>query len=363
MAKRILITGHRGYIGSVMVPYFLRAGYRVEGVDTGYFEHCSLGGEGEPARGQRLDLRDGLTARDLEGIDAVIHLAALSNDPVGNLSERWTREINGDATVRLAKLAREAGVGRFLLSSSCIMYGSAGGGASEVDETSPVDPRTQYARSKVEAENALRPLATASFTPVYMRNGTIYGLSPRMRFDTVLNSLAGAAVARGTVRVFSDGKPWRPVVHVDDVCAAFQAVLEAPREAVHNEAFNVGASEVNVQIGSLARSVAAASGAGLELLAQADADQRTYRTSFAKIARHLPDFRLQWSPQAGAERLIREFRGIGLTAGQFDDSRFTRLKWLRKLLEEGLLGEDLRWQSRGAAPAPSMSPGSQEVRV
>lgn len=361
MAKRILITGHRGYIGSVMVPYFLKAGYEVHGADTGFFERCVLGPGGEEIAGHCVDLRDGLTARELEGIDAVIHLAALSNDPIGNLNERWTREINGDAAVRLALMGRAAGVQRFLFSSSCIMYGAAGGGETEVDESSPLDPRTQYARSKVDAENALRPLAAASFSPVYMRNGTIYGLSPRMRFDTVLNSLAGSAVARGSVCVFSDGKPWRPVVHVDDVCAAFHAALEAPREAVHNEAFNVGAAEVNVQIGTLARHVAEASGASLELLAQADADQRSYRTSFAKIARHLPDFRLQWSPRAGAERLVREFRALGLSGGQFDDARFTRLRWLRKLLEEGALGEDLRWQVSGQAAACGVKAEAEEV--
>ncbi|MBN8730669.1 MAG: NAD(P)-dependent oxidoreductase [Acidobacteria bacterium] len=361
MAKRILITGHRGYIGSVMVPYFLRAGYEVQGADTGFFERCLLGPGGGEVAGHGVDLRDGLTARDLEGTDAVIHLAALSNDPIGNLNKHWTREINGEASVRLALLAREAGVSRFLFSSSCIMYGAAGGGETEVDENSPLDPRTQYARSKVEAEHALRPLASATFSPVYMRNGTIYGLSPRMRFDTVLNSLAGSAVARGSVRVFSDGKPWRPVVHVEDVCAAFHAALEAPREAVHNEAFNVGAAEVNVQIGTLARHVAEASGAALELLAQADADQRSYRTSFAKIARHLPGFRLQWSPCAGAQRLVREFRALGLSMGQFDDARFTRLRWLRKLLEEGALGEDLRWQANRQCSARGERAEAEEV--
>jgi len=361
MAKRILITGHRGYIGSVMVPHFLKAGYEVHGADTGFFERCVLGPGGEEIAGHSVDLRDGLTARDLEGVDAVIHLAALSNDPIGNLNERWTREINGGATVRLALLAREAGVARFLFSSSCIMYGASGGGTSEVDENAPLDPRTQYARSKVDAENALRPLASASFSPVYLRNGTIYGLSPRMRFDTVLNSLAGSAVAMGEVRVFSDGKPWRPVVHVDDVCAAFQSALEAPREAIHNEAFNVGAAMVNVQIGALAHHVAEVTGADLELLAQPDADQRTYRTSFAKIARHLPDFRLQWSPRAGAERLVREFRALGLSRGQFDDTRFTRLRWLRKLLEEGALGEDLRWRRQPQAAGHATESELREV--
>lgn len=361
MAKRILITGHRGYIGSVMVPYFLRAGYEVHGADTGFFARCLLGPGGEEIEGHGVDLRDGLTARDLEGVDAVIHLAALSNDPIGNLNERWTREINGEASARLAIMAREAGVSRFLFSSSCIMYGASGGGTTEVDENAPLDPRTQYARSKVDAENALRPLASASFSPVYMRNGTIYGLSARMRFDTVLNSLAGSAVALGEVRVFSDGKPWRPVVHVDDVCAAFHAALEAPREAIHNEAFNVGAAMVNVQIGALARHVAEASGAGLELLAQPDADQRTYRTSFAKIGRHLPGFQPRWSPQAGAARLIGEFRSAGLTRAAYEDARFTRLRWLKQLLSQGLLGEDLRWSQWPQAPGSATERELREV--
>ncbi|HZO52995.1 MAG TPA: NAD(P)-dependent oxidoreductase [Bryobacteraceae bacterium] len=352
MAKRILITGHLGYIGSVMTPHFLRAGYEVHGADTGFFEPCRLVSNSAFIEGHCVDLRDELTARDLEGFDAVIHLAALSNDPIGNLNERWTREINGDATLRLATLAREAGVSRFLFSSSCIMYGASSDGSVLVDETSPLDPRTQYARSKVDAEQALRPLATSAFSPIFMRNGTIYGLSPRMRFDTVLNSFAGSAVTGGSVRVFSDGKPWRPVVHIEDVCAAFQAALEAPRESIHNEAFNVGAEFVNVQIGALAQSVAAASGARLELLAHADADQRTYRTSFAKIARHLPGFQAKWTPQAGATRLIEEFRALGLTRGQFEDERFTRLRWLRLLLNDGSLGEDLRWAVKPFVPQP-----------
>ncbi|MEP7361709.1 MAG: NAD(P)-dependent oxidoreductase [Acidobacteriota bacterium] len=350
MAKRILITGHRGYIGSVMTQHFLQAGYEVHGVDTGFFEPCQLMRDTTTVPGRRADLRDELTVGDLEGFDAVIHLAALSNDPIGNLNEQWTREINDHASVRLATLARQAGVGRFLFSSSCIMYGASGDGSIPVDETSALDPRTQYARSKVDAEQALRPLATSAFSPVFMRNGTIYGLSPRMRFDTVLNSLAGSAVTSGSVRVFSDGKPWRPVVHVDDVCAAFQAALEAPREAVHNEAFNVGADFVNVQIGALAQSVAEASGAQLEFLSQADADRRTYRTSFAKIARRLPGFQAKWTPAAGAARLIEEFRALGLTRGQFEDERFIRLRWLRRLLLDGSLGEDLRWTVKPFVP-------------
>lgn len=346
MAKRILVTGHLGYIGSVMAPHLEDRGYIVRGVDTGYFESCRLPGQSRTVPGQTADIRN-LSPRDLQGFDAVVHLAALSNDPIGNLNGQWTRDINENATISLAKLAREAGVSRFLFSSSCIMYGSAGGTQSLVDENSPLDPRTDYARSKVQAELALARLASSSFSPVFLRNGTVYGLSPRMRFDTVLNSLAGAAAAMGRVRVLSDGTPWRPVVHVEDVCEAFRAVLEAPAEAIHNQAFNVGADSVNVQIGELARCVRDASEATVEICSEPDADQRTYRTSFAKIRDRVPEFRAQWTPAAGARRLVEEFRALPLDRAVFQDSRFTRLRWLRGLLDQKVLDGDLRW-----APAP-----------
>src|ERR1043166_5423437 len=241
-AKRILITGHNGYIGSVMTPHLAAAGYDVVGLDTGYFSECSLIPDATKVPTIDKDLRD-LEAGDLEGFDAVVHLAALSNDPIGNLNDAWTEQINYHGSVKLAELARDAGVGRFLFSSSCIMYGSADtlvGG-----ETSPRDPKTEYARSKVKAEQALSNLASDTFSPIFIRNGTIYGVSPRMRFDTVLNDLMGSAVTTGKVVVHSDGKPWRPVMHVQDVARYFQAFLEAPREKIHNQAFNTGANELN----------------------------------------------------------------------------------------------------------------------
>jgi len=287
---RVLMTGHNGYIGSVMGPIIRSAGNEVIGLDTGYFRSCTLVPE-PVAKGRAIwkDIRD-LESRDLAGFDAVIHLAALSNDPIGNLNQGWTEEINFFGSVRLAELARNAGVKRFLFSSSCIMYGVSS--LSVVNEDSPLDPKTEYARSKVKAEQAIRQLASKSFSPTFLRNGTVYGLSPRMRFDTVLNDLVGSATATGKVTVYGGGKPWRPVVQVTDVARAFQAVLEAPRDAVHNEAFNLGAGELNQQVIRLAEIAAAVvPGAQLEVLNQPGADQRTYWTDFRKFASALPEFR------------------------------------------------------------------------
>lgn len=345
--RRVLITGNEGYIGSVMAPTLAGAGYDVVGLDTGYYRGCTLVPDERPITTIRKDIRD-LEPSDLRGVDAVIHLAALSNDPIGNLNESWTTEINDRASVRLAELAREAGVRRFLFSSSCIMYGLAD--AEFVDETSPLDPQTEYARSKVRAERAIAALAGDGFSPVFLRNGTVYGLSPRMRFDTVFNNLMGSAVTSGRVVVYSDGKPWRPVVHVTDVARAFQAVLEAPEETVHGQAFNTGAESLNHQVITLAEIAArTVPGCKLDVLAQPDADQRTYRTDFSKFARTFPDFEFRWRPEQGAQELYRAFTAIGLSAADFADPRFTRLKWIRHLVDHGRVDGSLRW-----APA---SPG------
>jgi nucleoside-diphosphate-sugar epimerase len=357
MEKRILITGHNGYIGSVMAPLLAQAGHQVVGLDTGYFDPCTLVPDTVRVPALHKDIRD-LTAADFEGFDAVIHLAALSNDPIGNLDSEWTRQINFEGTVRVAQSAKAAGVERFLFSSSCIMYGMSE--ANVVDENSPLDPRTEYARSKVRAENAVRELASDGFAPTFLRNGTIYGLSPRMRFDTVLNDLVGTAVATGKVVVHSDGKPWRPVIHVEDVSRAFMTVLEAPLEIVHNEAFNIGANPLNYQIRDLAEIVArTVPDCALEMRPQPGADQRTYKADFSKFAKTFPRFEFQWSAEKGARRLAQQFRAMSLSAEDLADRRYTRLKWLRYLLDGEKLDGALRW--RGPAAERIYSSAEQTV--
>jgi nucleoside-diphosphate-sugar epimerase len=335
------MTGHNGYIGSVMAPHLAAAGYDVVGLDTGYFSECSLISDLGQVPAIRKDLRD-LAADDLQGFDAVIHLAALSNDPIGNLNDAWTEEINHRASVKLAELAKAAGVRRYLFSSSCIMYGASD--ALVVTEDSPLDPKTEYARSKVKAERAITALADKNFSPVFIRNGTIYGVSPRMRFDTVLNDLVGSAATTGKVVVHSDGKPWRPVMHVQDVARYFQAFLEAPVEKIHNQAFNAGANKLNHQIIELAQiAVQTVPGGKLEMVPRPGADQRTYKADFSKFARTFPDFQFKWNAKTGALELYDAYKRVGLTYADYTDKKFTRLKWLSHLLASGKLDQSLRW--------------------
>jgi nucleoside-diphosphate-sugar epimerase len=346
---RVLLTGHNGYIGSVMGPFLEQAGHDVVGLDIGYFGQTDFFKTPTKPDFPLLDIRDVDRPGALGGFDAIVHLAALSNDPIGNLRAEWTRAINSDGTLRLAELAKKAGVRRFLFSSSCIMYGTTS--LADVDETAPLDPKTEYARSKVVAEDGLRSLAGDGFSPIYIRNGTVYGVSPRMRFDTVLNNFVGQAVATGKIVIFSNGEPWRPVVHVEDVCRTFLRFLEAPIEQVHNEAFNNGADELNWRVIDLAKAAQqAVPGSELELRAEAGADQRTYRASFAKFRRCFPDFRFKWNPQTGAVQLAESFRRVGLDREKFESSDFTRLKWLQALIAAGKLDGDLRW-ARGASPS------------
>jgi nucleoside-diphosphate-sugar epimerase len=324
-----------------MAPIVAEEGYEVVGVDTGYFRQCTLVPDRRQVPWRVKDIRD-LNSDDLRGFDAVIHLAALSNDPIGNLDEGWTRAINLEGSVRLAVLAKAAGVKRYLFSSSCIMYGMSE--ANEVDENSPLDPRTEYARSKVAAERTVSALAGDGFSPTFLRNGTLYGLSQRMRFDTVFNDLIGAGVTSGKIIVYSDGKPWRPVIHVSDAARAFLEILKAPVEKVHNQAFNVGANHLNHQVMELAEIAARTiPDCRLEIQAHAGADQRTYKADFTKFARTFPNFRFQWSAAEGARDLYESFRSIGLAERHFLDKRFTRLKWLNYLLENHKLGGALRW--------------------
>jgi nucleoside-diphosphate-sugar epimerase len=335
------MTGANGYIGSVMAPHFLGAGYEVVGLDTGYFHECTFVPDIAQVPIIRKDLRD-LQPDDLTECDAVVHLGALSNDPIGNLQPRWTEEINFQASVRLAQLSKAAGIRRFIFSSSCIMYGMSS--AAVVTEDSPLDPKTEYARSKVKGEHAIAQLADDRFSPTFLRNGTIYGLSPRMRFDTVLNDLVGTAITTGKVTLYSDGTPWRPVVHVQDVSRAFLAVLEAPYADVHNQAFNTGADTLNHQIIELAEIVVkTVPGCTLEVLAQPGADHRTYKADFGKFARVFPTFTFEWTARKGAEELYEALKRIAVTKEIFVDKRFTRLKWLRHLLDTGQLDASLRW--------------------
>ena len=345
--QRILVTGHQGYIGSVMVPHLLRAGYAVTGMDTGYFEQCTYVSDTQKIPWICKDIRE-VDETDFHGVYGVIHLAALSNDPIGNLDSRWTEEINLQASVRIAHLAKAAGVERFLFSSSCIMYGMSS--LADVSEESPLDPKTEYARSKVRAEEAICKLAGSSFSPTFLRNGTIYGVSPRMRFDTVLNDLVGAGASTGKITLYSDGKPWRPVVHIEDVARAFIAVLQAPRVLIHGEAFNIGANHLNHQIRELAEIAATTvPGCQLEISAHPGADQRTYKADFRKFARTFPQFEFQWTASKGARQLYDTFRASSLTEALYRDKRFTRLKWLQHLLDQQMLNGSLRW-SKSTCP-------------
>jgi nucleoside-diphosphate-sugar epimerase len=346
----VLLTGHNGYIGSLMHAFLTKSGHEVVGLDIGYFAETDfIKGRGS-INFKIRDVRDVESADEFKGFDAVIHLAALSNDPIGNLDPDWTQKINIDATLKLAQLAKKAGVKRFLFSSSCIMYGSTQ--TDRVDETSPLDPKTEYARSKVVAEAGLRDLAGDGFSPIYIRNGTVYGLSPRMRFDTVLNNFVGQAKATGKIIIYSNGQPWRPVVHVEDISRTFLQFLEAPREKVHNEAFNNGSDELNWRVIDLAKAVQkAVTGSEIELRAEAGADQRTYRASFEKFKRTFPDFRFKWNPETGAAQLAEAFESVGLDKEKFESDDFTRLKWLQGLLNSGRLDKELRWTKQSGWPS------------
>jgi nucleoside-diphosphate-sugar epimerase len=339
---RVLVTGHDGYIGSVTTPALLDAGHDVVGLDTFFYESCDFGSPESDVPALRRDVRD-VRREDLEGFDAVVHLAALSNDPLGALSPALTEEINFLATVALAREAKRAGVRRFVLASSCSMYGAADGSAA-VDETAPLLPLTEYARSKVRSEQALAELADESFSPIFMRNATAYGNSPRLRVDLVVNNFVGWARTTGKVRILSDGTPWRPLVHIRDIASATVALLEAPQALVHREAFNIGAAEENYQVRDVAEIVRKAIGCEVEYAGNGDPDSRSYRVDFGRFARVLPGFAFEWTVERGAEELNSAYRDEGMTFDDFDGARYNRLKRLQGLLDEGALTSDLRWR-------------------
>ncbi len=338
---RILLTGHDGYIGTVLAPILRAAGHEVVGLDAGLFTACGFGRPPAAPPSVRLDVRDA-EAGHLAGFDAVVHLANLSNDPLGNLSPGLTEAINADATVRLAALAREAGVSRFVFASSCSLYGAAGQDA--VTEEASFNPVTPYGRAKVDAEAGLQPLASDGFSPVYLRNATVYGVSPKLRFDLVVNNLTAWAVATGAIRMLSDGTPWRPLVHVEDVSRAVLAALEAPRESVHNQAFNVGRDGENYQVRDVATIVGEeVPGCAVTFADGASPDTRSYRVSFAKIAERLPDWRPTWTVRDGVRQVRDALRGLNLQPDVFEGPRYSRIAHLRQLLEAAALTPDLRW--------------------
>jgi nucleoside-diphosphate-sugar epimerase len=340
---RVLVTGHEGYLGSVLVPRFLAAGHEVVGLDTGLFADCVIGPAPEPVPALRVDLRD-VTEAHLKEVapDAVVHLGALCNDPLGNLDPNLTYDVNHAATVQLARAAKTAGAQRFLFSSSCSLYG-AGTDDAPLDENAAFAPLTPYGESKIRSEQDLAPLADDDFSPVFLRNATAYGFSPRLRGDLVVNDLVGNALLAGEVRLRSDGMAWRPLVHADDIASAFLALLEAPREAVHGRAFNVGDSNENYLIRDVAELVHEVVGGEVTFASGAGADARNYRVSCDRIAREVPAFRPQWTLRKGIEQLAEAYQRHGLTLDDLMGERHQRLRRINALRQAGAIDDSLRW--------------------
>lgn len=346
---RVLVTGHNGYVGTIMVPMLVNAGHEVVGLDSNLFQGSSFGPEEERPRieERQKDIRD-VQMADLEGFDAIIHLAALSNDPLGNLNPDLTYEINYKASVRLAEMAKQVGVSRFLFSSSCSNYGA--GGQDWLDENSAFNPVTPYGKSKVLVEQEVSQMADEDFSPTYLRSATAYGVSPRLRFDLVLNNLVAWAYTTGLVFMKSDGTPWRPIVHVEDMSRAFMAVLHAPREVVHNEAFNVGRPEENYQIRELAEIVVeTVPGSHIEYAEDAGPDKRCYRVDSSKIARMLPEYKPTWDARKGALELYAAYQEAGLQADEFEGPRYRRIHHIKHLMSTDRVDETLRWQAEKSA--------------
>lgn len=336
----VLVTGHEGYIGCVLVPMLQARGHDVTGLDSGLYSECVLGPEPAPVRSLRIDVRD-VEPEMLAGFDAVIHLAAISNDPVGDLNRDCTIDINYRASVRLAEAAKAAGVSRFLFSSSCSLYGA--GGTDLLDEGAGFNPVTPYGESKILAEQAIARLASETFSPTFLRNATAYGFSPRLRGDLVVNNLVGYALTTGEVLLKSDGTPWRPLVHIEDIGRAFIAALEAPREMVHGRAFNVGRTTENYRIREVAEIVeSVVPGSSIRFSATAGPDIRNYRVNCDRILQTLPGFEPQWTVRQGVGELYDAYRAHGLTIEDLEGSRLQRIARVKQLQADGALDASLR---------------------
>jgi nucleoside-diphosphate-sugar epimerase len=347
---RVLVTGHKGFIGTILVPMLMDAGHEVTGLDSDLYRASTYGPAPRVPHHEWIkDIRD-IEAEDLAGIDAVVHLAALSNDVLGDLNPDWTWAINYRASVRLAELAREVGIERYVFASSCSMYGAAAGDAP-LDERADFHPVTAYAQSKVLVEQEVSAMATDRFSPIFLRNATAYGLSPRIRFDVVVNNLTAWAYTTGQVLMKSDGSPWRPIVHIADISRAVLAVLEAPRASIHNQAFNIGADSENYRIREIAEMVHdVVPGCELGFAEGAGPDKRNYRVSFARFAAAFPDHVPRWTARAGVVELYEGYRRIGLDRDDYEGPRYKRIAQLQERLTAGDLDDTLRWRA-GAAVA------------